>query len=198
PTGENINFFGDNRPLQLPNTQINAYLSFAWWQDKPQWENGDYTSPHIAVDMSFEQYRNNEDPVLQAALNFSDESFVHDPMKYFRNLFTSGKLELLQTEVVRMMQDPAYRFFNFEGEFNKAGYDLLQGKRFEEAIHVFTMTAQLFPESANAWDSLAEAYWKSGAIEKAKEYYHKAISLDPDGNTAENSRRMLKQIESGH
>ncbi|MBT8321241.1 MAG: hypothetical protein KJO90_06180, partial [Eudoraea sp.] len=176
PTGENINFFGDNRPVQLPNTQINAYLSFAWWQDKPQWENADYTSPHIAIDMSFEEYRNNEDPVLEAALNFTDETFVHDPMKYFRDLFTSGKMELLQTEVARMMQDPAYRFFDFEDEFNKAGYDLLQAKRFEDAIYVFTMTAQVFPESANAWDSLAEAYWKSGAIEKAKEYYNKAIS----------------------
>lgn len=197
PTAENINFYGDNRPVQLPNTQINAYLSFAWWQDKPQWENGDWTIPHLAVDMSFEQYRNNEDPVLEAALGFSDKSFIHDPMNYFRRLFTEGKMELLQTEVVRMMKDPLYRFFDFEGEFNEAGYDLLQGKRFEEAIYVFTMTTQLYPDSPNAWDSLAEAYWKSGAIEKAKEYYKKAISLDPDGNIGANSLRMLKQIESG-
>jgi tetratricopeptide (TPR) repeat protein len=197
PTGENINFYGDNRPVQLPNTKINAYLSFAWWQDKPQWENADWTAPHIAVDMSFEQYRNNEDPVLEAALGFSDDSFVHDPMNYFRELFTTGKIELLQSEVIRMMQDPTYRFFDFQGEFNKAGYELLNGKRYEEAIYVFNMTAELFPESANAWDSLAEAYWKSGAIEKAKEYYKKAVSLDPDGNFGANAMRMLKQIESG-
>ncbi|MCE2612197.1 tetratricopeptide repeat protein [Flavobacteriaceae bacterium D16] len=197
PTAENINFFGDNRPVKLPNTQINAYLSFAWWQDKPQWENADWTVPHLKVDMSFEQYRNNEDPVLEAALGFSDDSFVHDPMNYFRELFTTGKIELLQSEVIRMMQDPTYRFFDFQGEFNKAGYELLNGKRYEEAIYVFNMTAELFPESSNAWDSLAEAYWKSGAIEKAKEYYKKAVSLDPDGNIGANAMRMLKQIESG-
>ncbi|MCX2719639.1 hypothetical protein [Lentiprolixibacter aurantiacus] len=197
PTGENINFYGDNRPVQLPNTQINAYLSFAWWQDKPQWENADWTTPHIAVDMSFEQYRNNEDPVLQAALDFSDDNFVLDPMNYFRNLFVSGEVEKLQSEVVRMMQDPTYRFFDFEGEFDSAGYDLLKGNRIEEAIYVFSMNTQLFPESANAWDSLAEAYWKSGALDKAKEYYKKAISLDIEGNVAANSMRMLKRIESG-
>lgn len=197
PTAENINFYGDNRPVQLPNTKMNAYLSFAWWQDKPQWENAEWTTPHIAVDMSFEQYRNNEDPVLQAALDFSNDTFIRDPMNYFRNLFSSGEVEKLQTEVVRMLQDPAYRFFDFEGEFDTAGYDLLEAKRFEEAIYVFTMNTQLFPESANAWDSLAEAFWKSGAIEKAKEYYKKAISLDPEGNVAANSMRMLKQIESG-
>ena len=197
PTAENINFYGDNRPVQLPNSKMNAFLSFAWWQDKPQWENADWTKPHIAVDMSFEQYRNNEDPVLQAALNFSDDSFIMDPMNYFRNLFIAGEAEKLQSEVIRMMQAPEYQFFDFEGEFNTAGYDLLQGKRFEDAIYVFTMNTQLFPESANAWDSLAEAYWKAGSIDKAKEYYKKAISLDPDGNVAANSMRMLKQIDSG-
>lgn len=196
PTAENINFYGDNRPVQLPNSKMNAYLSFAWWQDKPQWENADWTAPHIAVDMSFEQYRNNEDPVLQAALDFSDKNFVLDPMNYYRDLFTAGKIEELQSEVARMIQDPTYRFFDFEGEFNKAGYDLLSGKRFEEAIFVFTMTTQLFPESANAWDSLAEAYWKSGDIVKAKEFYNKAISLDPNGNIGANAIKMLKRIEA--
>ena len=194
PTAENINFYGDNRPVLLPNTKTNAYLSFAWWQDKPQWENADWTAPHIAVDMSFEQYRNNEDPVLQTALDFSDENFILDPMNYYRNLFTSGKIEELQSEVTRMIQDPSYQFFDFEGEFNKAGYDLLSARRFEEAVFVFTMNTQLFPESANAWDSLAEGYWKSGDIEKAKEYYNKAISLDPDGNIGANSMKMLKRI----
>ena len=197
PTAENINFYGDNRPVQLPNTRINALISFAWWQDKPQWENADWTAPHIAVDMSFEQYRNNEDPVLQAALDFKDDDFILNPMNYFRNLFVAGEVEKLQSEVVRMLQDPAYRFFDFEGEFNSAGYDLLKGKRFEDAIYVFTMNTQLFPESANAWDSLAEAYWKSGATDKAREYYNKAISLDTEGNITANAKRMLKQIESG-
>ena len=146
--------------------------------------------------MSFEEYRNNEDPVLQAALNFSDDNFIMDPMNYFRSLFTAGEAEKLQSEVMRMVQAPEYRFFDFEGEFNTAGYDLLDAKRFDDAIYVFTMNSQMFPESANAWDSLAEAYWKAGAIDKAKEYYNKAISLDPDGNIGANAMRMLKQIES--
>ncbi len=59
------------------------------------------------------------------------------------------------------------------------------------------MNTQLFPESANAWDSLAEAYWKAGAIDKAKEYYKKAVSLDPNGNIGANAMRMLKEMESG-
>lgn len=70
PTGENVNFFGDNRRINLPKTGIPVYLSFAWWQDKPQWDNSKWLAPKIAVEMSFEEYKNNGDPVLEACLKF--------------------------------------------------------------------------------------------------------------------------------
>lgn len=196
PTAENINFYGDNRQVKLPNSKIPVYLSFAWWQDKPQWEGGPWLAPHLAVDMSFEDYRTNRDPVLEAALAFSEDDFILDPMAYLTDLFMQGKIELLEDEAVRMVKDPAYRFFDFEGEFNQAGYNLLGSNQINEAIYVFTMNAQLFPNSANCWDSLAEANWKAGNIEKAKELYNKAISLDPNG-VGENARLMLKKMEEG-
>ena len=38
-----------------------------------------------------------------------------------------------------MIQDPNYKFFDFEGEFNKAGYAMLGSKQFQEALFVFTL-----------------------------------------------------------
>lgn len=70
PTGENVNFFGDNRRIILPKTGIPVYLSFAWWQDKPQWDNSKWLAPKISVEMNFEEYRNNGDPVLEACLKY--------------------------------------------------------------------------------------------------------------------------------
>ena len=195
PTGENINFYGDNRQVILPNSKIPVRLSWAWWQDKPQWEGGPWMAPHIAVDMSFEQYVNNEDPVLQATLDFNDDNFILDPMGYLTNLYTSGQVDKVMTEAVRMVNDPVYKFFDFEGEFNKAGYNLLNGGEVSTAIEIFTLVTGLFPDSANAWDSLAEGYWKSGNKEKAIELYNKAISMDPDGPTGENAKRMLDQLK---
>jgi len=198
PTAENINFYGDNRRVELPNSKLPVYLSFAWWQDKPQWENADYTVPHLAVEPTFAQYSDNEDPVLEAALNFSADNFIIDPMGYLTQLFMDEKYELLATEAQRLVQDPAYKFFNFEAEFNKAGYQMLGSGQFEGALYVFEMNTRLFPESANTWDSLAEGYWKSGDLVKAKEYYNKAIRLDPKGTTGDNARRMLSEMEVGH
>ena len=72
PTGENVNFYGDNRRVKLPNSQLTVYLSFAWWQDKPPWINRDATYPRIKVEMTFEQYRTNQDPVLDAVLSYPE------------------------------------------------------------------------------------------------------------------------------
>ena len=194
PTGENINFYGDNRTVTLPNSKIPVYLSFAWWQDKPQWENADWLAPHIAVDMSFEEYKNNEDPVLQAALDFSGDDFVLNPMQYMTQLFTTGQVEKLKSEAARMVKDPKYKFFDFEDQFNKAGYNVLGRMQTKEAIFIFQMIADLFPDSPNAWDSLAEGYLKAGDKTKALELYNKALKMDPNGATGENARNMIKQI----
>lgn len=194
PTSENINFYGDNNRVELPNSKIPAYLSFAWWQDKPQWEGGDWTAPHIAVEMSFEEFKTNKDPVLETALLFNDDNYVLNPMEYMTNLFLTGQIEKLKTEASTMVKDPKYQFFDFEDEFNKAGYNLLGSGQMQEAIFVFTMITELFPDSPNAWDSLGEGYLKAGDKAKATELYNKAITMDPDGTTGKNAREMLRTI----
>ena len=194
PTAENINFYGDNRRVVLPNSKLPVFLSFAWWQDKPQWENDDWLAPQVAVDMSFEEYRTNRDPVLETALNFSGNDLVLDPMGYLKELFMANKLDVLEQEAKRMVSDPKYRFLDFNSKFNQAGYDLLNGNQIEPAIYVFTLNTKLYPDSANAWDSLGEACLKANQKDKAIEYYNKAIALDPDGSIGDNARNMLKQI----
>ena len=197
PTSENINFYGDNNRVELPNSKIPAFLSFAWWQDKPQWENEDWLAPHIAVDMSFEEYKTNQDPVLDTALAFADADFITDPMQHMTDLYMAGKMEQLNADTKRMINDERYRFFNFEAELNSTGYNLINRGQNEQAIAVFSFVTQLFPESANAWDSLAEGFWKAGNLDKAKELYNKAIQMDPDGPTGRNAKEMLRQMAAG-
>lgn len=196
PTSENINFYGDNNEIILPNSKTPVYLSFAWWQDKPQWENGDWLAPHVAVEMSFEEYRTNQDPVLKAALDFGDGDFVTDPMQYMTNLYHAGDNEKLITEVSKMVKDPRYKFFNFEAELNSVGYAQIGRGDHQTAIAIFSFVTQLFPDSANAWDSLAEGYLEAGDKAKAKEYYEKAYKMDPDGPTGKNASSMLRKIAS--
>jgi tetratricopeptide (TPR) repeat protein len=182
--------------VELPKSKTPVFLSFAWWQDKPQWENAPWLAPQLAVDMSFEEYKNNKDPMLEACLNFSEKDPVIDPMAHLRNLFMAGKLEEVEAEAKKMVANPRYRYVDFEAQINRAGYNLLNQKQTDGALYVFGLNTKLYPNSANTWDSLAEACWRSNKPDKAIEYYNKAIALDPNGVTGQNARNMLKQIEA--
>jgi len=194
PTAENINFYGDNRPVTFPKTGLKALLSFAWWQDKPQWENGPWLAPQLTTGMTFEQYRTNQDPALEAALAFKNGNFITDPMRYFTELYTSGKANQIKPEAIRMLADPNYAFFDFEGEFNRVGSDFLNNALYEDAIMIFVMNTELFPDTIGVWNRLAEAYVKAGELEKAISCYQQVIDLDPEAETATKAGELIKSI----
>ncbi len=60
---------------------------------------------------------------------------------------------------------------------NKVGYDLLSEDNLRQAIEIFTLNTELFPEIANTWDSLAEGYLRMGDDETALQYYRKSLQL---------------------
>src|SRR5262245_56215785 len=79
-----------------------------------------------------------------------------------------------------------------ERSLNDYGYDLLGKGDHAGAISILRLNAEQFPESGNAFDSLAEAYLESGQKEIAAIYYRKAIELDPEN---ENALEKLGEIE---
>ena len=77
-----------------------------------------------------------------------------------------------------------------ENALNEFGYQVLADDP-QGAIKVFEMNAAAFPESANVWDSLAEAYMKAGNNPKAIEYYNKSLELNPRN---QNAKDMLEKL----
>lgn len=66
-----------------------------------------------------------------------------------------------------------------EEAVNALGYRLLGEDRGRDAIAVFQWNARTFPRSANAEDSLAEAYAKAGDRPQALAHYRAALERDP-------------------
>jgi glyoxylase-like metal-dependent hydrolase (beta-lactamase superfamily II) len=86
-------------------------------------------------------------------------------------------------------------FYIDERELNALGYQLLSGERkVPEALAVFEMNTQAFPESWNGWDSYAEAHWWIDDEAGVERNYRKALELNPE---AESALRGISQIE-GH
>ena len=80
-----------------------------------------------------------------------------------------------------------------ERGMNRLGYQLLQMNRTLDAIEIFKLNVDAFPNSWNVYDSLAEAYMKDGHDELAIKYYEKSVKLNPD-NT--NGKEILEKIRT--
>jgi tetratricopeptide (TPR) repeat protein len=191
PTAENVNMYGDNREIKLPNSGLTGRLSWVWWQDKAQWDTRQWTEPILAADLSFDDYMNNIDPVIDVILDYAGNG---DPRDHMLALFEAGKMdELLEVSKV-YVSDPVYRYISFEHDINRGGYRLLGAGRKEEAFQAFKLNTQLYPGSANAWDSFAEVHLEMGEIDEAVKLYKKALSMDPDGYVGNNAKQMLEKI----
>lgn len=75
---------------------------------------------------------------------------------------------------------------------NGFGYQLMQAGELDKAIEVFKINTQLFPDIANTFDSLAEAYMNKGNKELAIENFKKVLEMRPQN---ENAKRMLEQLQ---
>jgi len=81
---------------------------------------------------------------------------------------------------------------NYDDHFlNFYGYHFLQNERTDIAIELFKLNVQLFPDIANVYDSLAEAYMKNGDKENALKNYRKVLEIDHANHRVKN---IIKQL----
>ena len=69
-----------------------------------------------------------------------------------------------------------------EALINQLGYQYIFDNQLEEAIAVLKANVERYPDSANVYDSLAEAYERSGKNDLAEPLYNKAQTLGQQNN----------------
>jgi hypothetical protein len=92
-------------------------------------------------------------------------------------------------ELLEKYGRPAIPEFNL----NSLGYFLLGSGKHAEAIAVFSLAVEAFPESGNAYDSLAEAYATAGDGPRAIVNYERSLELNPENENARTKLRELRQ-----
>jgi tetratricopeptide (TPR) repeat protein len=84
--------------------------------------------------------------------------------------------------------------YNFdEDELNTLGYQLIRANKFKKAIRIFELNVEAYPQSSNAYDSLAEAYMDDGNKPQAIANYQKSLELNPKNRGA---TRMLQKLNA--
>jgi CubicO group peptidase (beta-lactamase class C family) len=78
-----------------------------------------------------------------------------------------------------------------ESELNSLGYQFLGMNKVKEAIEIFKLNVEAYPESFNVYDSLGEAFMTIGDDSLAIQNYKKSLELNPRNTNAE---LMIKRI----
>ena len=104
---------------------------------------------------------------------------------------TNGDFEEAKKIYYEYKHHPLFKGDNTEVIINRMGYNMLSNKKIDMAINLFLLNTESYPNSFNAWDSLAESYMIKGDNKKAKEYYKQSLKLNPQ-NT--NATEKLKEL----
>lgn len=112
-------------------------------------------------------------PVAEALLLIITEKGIESALQSYRTLKQSSD------------------YYVSEIQLNALGYRLLGVKKVREAIEIFKLNAETYPQSSNVYDSLGEAYMINGDKELAIRNYQRAVELNPQ-NT--NAIEMLKKL----
>jgi tetratricopeptide (TPR) repeat protein len=191
PTAAHPNHYGDNRPFTLPNSKLIVRASTLWWQDLDPRDERFWTAPEIAAEISSEDYRSGRDAALQAVVEYVPGSSLAEMIEK-----ASSQKDVVEfiPKYKAFKASPKSKYVNSETALNAFGYAVLGKQRVADAIEIFKLNAEAYPNSANVYDSLGDAYQAAGRREDAIKAYEKALSIDPNyASSLENLRKLKGQ-----
>jgi predicted alpha/beta superfamily hydrolase len=115
----------------------------------------------------------------------------------------SGGLKGVEDHYRKLSERLGYTVQVPEALMNQVGYQLLFQNNVEEAVAAFKLNVERYPGSANVYDSLGEAYERSGRPELARPNYEKAYTLAQQTNDPNlrvfktNFERLASQAKQG-
>ncbi|QRM90697.1 serine hydrolase [Lacinutrix sp. WUR7] len=84
-----------------------------------------------------------------------------------------------------------------ESDMNSIGYKLLQAEKVDEAVSIFKLIVDAYPNSSNAYDSYAEGLMTQGNNEQAIVNYKKSVELNPNNQNGIDFLKKLGEDISG-
>lgn len=131
---------------------------------------------------------------LDVALGLKPEPIVFKPgiaKTLYRIIMTEG-VDSAAGKYRDLKKNPPGAYDFQEGELNNLGYNLLGQKKIKEAIKVFQLNVEAYPESSNVYDSLGEACMLNSDKALAIENYEKSLKLNPNNTNAVEKLKLLR------
>lgn len=146
------------------------------------WFTNGYRKPH------------NINNITNRIVGFIDKDLIDKTPEFANSLaeiVTSNNPKNVAKEYKSLKKN--YPYVDYESVINMVGYQFLEKKQVDNAITLFKLNTEEFPQSANTYDSLAEGYFYNEEFELSKQNYLKSLDLNPS-NT--NATKMINKIEN--
>lgn len=199
-------------PFVLKNGDTTDY-GFGWFLDKSP--SGKKVVLHSGGWVGFRTfiYREIEEDNCFILLSNNSDSYLGEAVEGLKNILHDKPFEIPKITIVDTLRNvivnnslneglalykdlktTSSEDYNFkEGQLNMLGYQLMSLEKHEEAIGILKYNNSLFPESANTFDSMGDAYLASGDTLKALTNFKNAVKLD---SSITYSRDKIEKLEA--
>ena len=157
-------------------SEIIEHNPLAPWHE---WENAE-------IGLSFEDWTTE----IYASLTSSYAQSICAPIS--ETLLDDG-IEAAVARYRQLKEDEPDGWRFAENELNMLGYQLVARDNLDDAIVIFELNVEAYPEGFNTYDSLAESYMLAGRTEDAITNYEHSLELNPENI---NAVAMLAQLRA--
>lgn len=110
----------------------------------------------------------------------------------FRKAFEKEGPEI-SLRVLKDLKAKPDKYYTLHPEIDQFAYRLMLQGKLDEALSIFLVLAELFPDSYLAFDSLGEVYLRKGDREKAGQSFKKSLELNPNNQNAVQQLKSLQE-----
>ncbi len=188
--------------LTQPNLKNQLYMSIG---NEPAYYNSlDRFTSHLSVKESgiswiLEKYEDEDHGSIPFRTIADGLSYIFSDWQLTNNIAMEG-IVAIKAHFQNRQNKYGFTTPITEATLNIIGYQLLQADENKKAIEVFEYNVELYPKSANVYDSLGDGFDKIGKKKKALNNYINAVSIaeetnDPNLLAFRNNVERLKTSE---
>ncbi|MFH0735580.1 MAG: S41 family peptidase [bacterium] len=193
------NHYGNPKKFILPNSKLCIMCSIVFHQDSDYQDFSTTTEPDFFVPLTYADYKNNIDKVLEQTLAYNDyaglqQNFVEKMSEAYKS---GGLVELKK---VYFSIKPNYSKFGFNMKnllYNELDNRMVANRKSdEEYINYLKFVSQELPDFAVIYNDLAS--WSEAAtnFEDMKKYLTKCLELNPANSIAKMQLELLELKEN--
>ena len=134
-----------------------------------------------AIDFNYEKMESEDHASIPYITLFNGLRFIFSEWRLPNEKFAQG-MDSIDRHYKYISAKYGFEIKTPEYVINNLGYQYLRNNDIEKAIEVFKENTKRYPESANVYDSLGEAYENNTQLVLAKNNYQKAVDLGMKNN----------------